>query len=170
MKTVLHLSLVFFSFIAAAQAAPKPKVPLIYITTKFIEVSGKANEMPVLPAALASNKKTPRSVGTFTDPQFQVLIRELNQRKGVDLLSAPSVTTKPGQQATVEVVRQLPYKDEAGHPASIETGVTFSVLATLAAKGQIELDLTPKTVELDRRRFGAQSQWNRLPNTKGIGW
>jgi hypothetical protein len=27
-----------------------------------------------------------------------------------------------------------------------------------------------KTVELDRRRFGAQSQWNRLPNTKSIGW
>jgi len=28
----------------------------------------------------------------------------------------------------------------------------------------------PKTVELDRRRFGTQSNWNRLPNTKTIGW
>jgi hypothetical protein len=27
-----------------------------------------------------------------------------------------------------------------------------------------------KTVELDRRRFGNQSNWNRLPNTKSIGW
>lgn len=27
-----------------------------------------------------------------------------------------------------------------------------------------------KVVSLDRRRFGAQSNWNRLPNTKSIGW
>ena len=27
-----------------------------------------------------------------------------------------------------------------------------------------------KTVELDRRRFSTQAQWNRLPNTKNIGW
>lgn len=27
-----------------------------------------------------------------------------------------------------------------------------------------------KVVDLDRRRFGAQSNWNRLPNTKSIGW
>jgi hypothetical protein len=27
-----------------------------------------------------------------------------------------------------------------------------------------------KTVELDRRRFSTQAQWNRLPNTKSIGW
>src|SRR6266513_3381872 len=32
--------------------------------------------------------------GVFTNPQFQVVIRALNQKKGVDLLSAPSVTTK----------------------------------------------------------------------------
>src|SRR5438309_421537 len=35
--------------------------------------------------------------GVFTDPQFQVVIRALNQKKGVDLLSAPNVTTKSGQ-------------------------------------------------------------------------
>src|SRR5262245_11793840 len=32
--------------------------------------------------------------GVFTNPQFQVVIRALNQKKGIDLLSAPSVTTK----------------------------------------------------------------------------
>src|ERR1043166_6919967 len=31
--------------------------------------------------------------GVFPNPQFQVVIRALNQKKGVDLLSAPSVTT-----------------------------------------------------------------------------
>src|SRR5207249_2618424 len=32
--------------------------------------------------------------GVFTDPQFQVVIRALNQKKGIDLLSAPKITTK----------------------------------------------------------------------------
>src|SRR6266542_718064 len=35
--------------------------------------------------------------GVFTNPQFQVVVRALNQKKGVDLLSAPKVTTKSGQ-------------------------------------------------------------------------
>src|SRR5512141_1982943 len=45
--------------------------------------------------------------GVFTNPQFQVVIRALNQKKGVDLLSAPSVTTKSGQRAIIEVIREL---------------------------------------------------------------
>jgi general secretion pathway protein D len=47
--------------------------------------------------------------GVFTNPQFQVVIRALNQKKGIDLLSAPSVTTKSGQRAIVEVIRELRY-------------------------------------------------------------
>ena len=47
--------------------------------------------------------------GVFTNPQFQVVIRALNQKKGIDLLSAPSVTTKSGQRAIIEVVREFRY-------------------------------------------------------------
>ena len=47
--------------------------------------------------------------GVFTNPQFQVVIRALNQKKGVDLLSAPKVTTKSGQRAIIEVVREFRY-------------------------------------------------------------
>ena len=47
--------------------------------------------------------------GVFTDPQFQVVIRALNQKKGIDLLSAPRVTTKSGQRAIIEVVREFRY-------------------------------------------------------------
>lgn len=54
--------------------------------------------------------------GVFTDPQFQVVIRALSQKKGVDLMSAPSVTTKSGQQATVEVVREFIYPTEFQPP------------------------------------------------------
>jgi len=54
--------------------------------------------------------------GVFTDPQFQVVIRALAQKKGVDLMSAPSVTTKSGQRATVEVVREFLYPTEFDPP------------------------------------------------------
>src|SRR5437667_6572544 len=47
--------------------------------------------------------------GVFTNPQFQVVIRALNQKKGIDLLSAPRVTTKSGQRAIIEVVREFRY-------------------------------------------------------------
>jgi general secretion pathway protein D len=47
--------------------------------------------------------------GVFTDPQFQVVIRALNQKKGIDLLSAPRVTTKSGQRAIIEIVREFRY-------------------------------------------------------------
>ena len=54
--------------------------------------------------------------GVFTDPQFQLVIRALNQRKGVDLLSAPRVTTKSGQRAVIEVIREFKYPTEFDPP------------------------------------------------------
>lgn len=54
--------------------------------------------------------------GIFTNPQFQVVIRALNQKKGVDLMSAPKVTTKSGRKAIVRVVREFPYPTEFNPP------------------------------------------------------
>jgi general secretion pathway protein D len=54
--------------------------------------------------------------GVFTDPQFQVVIRALNQKKGVDLLSAPRVTTKSGQRAVIEIVREFRYPTQFQPP------------------------------------------------------
>ena len=54
--------------------------------------------------------------GIFTNPQFQVVLRALNQKKGVDVLSAPKVTTKSGSSATVEVVREFRYPEEYEPP------------------------------------------------------
>ena len=64
--------------------------------------------------------------GVFTDPQFQVVIRALNQKKGVDLLSAPKVTTKSGQRAIIEVVREFRYPSTFTPPQvpSIAGGTT----------------------------------------------
>ncbi len=60
--------------------------------------------------------------GVLTDPQFQVVWRGMAQKTGVDLMTRPSVITKSGQQATVEVVREFIYPTEFD-PPQIPTNV-----------------------------------------------
>jgi general secretion pathway protein D len=59
--------------------------------------------------------------GLLTDPQFQVVVRALNQKKGVDLLSAPRVTTKSGQRAVIEIVREFRYPTQFQPPQIPQT-------------------------------------------------
>ena len=42
--------------------------------------------------------------GILTDPQFRLVIRALEQRQGVDLLSAPKITTLSSRQAQIKIV------------------------------------------------------------------
>jgi general secretion pathway protein D len=74
--------------------------------------------------------------GVFTDPQFQLVIRALNQKKGVDLLSAPRITTKSGQRAVIEIVREFRYPtrftepkvpDISGRGSSNSTSTTIAL-------------------------------------------
>ena len=55
-------------------------------------------------------------VGAGTDPTFQLVMRGLDQKKGVDLLSAPRVTTKSGQRAVIEIIREFKYPIEFSQP------------------------------------------------------
>lgn len=117
------------------------------------------------------------TAGIFTDPQFQSVIRGLSQKKGVDLMSAPSVTTKSGTRATMEVTREFIYPTEfdppqlpqgggggllGGAPTQIatpttptafemrQTGVRLEAEPTVGADGNtIELTLAPEVVEFD---------------------
>ncbi len=59
--------------------------------------------------------------GVFTNPQFQVVLRALNQKKGIDVLSAPKVTTKSGTSATVEIIREFRYPAEYDPPQIPQT-------------------------------------------------
>ena len=54
--------------------------------------------------------------GVFTNPQFQVVIRALNQKKGVDLMAAPKITTKSGQQGVIKINREFPYPQQFDPP------------------------------------------------------
>jgi len=54
--------------------------------------------------------------GVFTDPQFQMVLRGLNQLKGTDTLDHTSVLTKPGERAQIENVREFIYPSEYDPP------------------------------------------------------
>lgn len=42
--------------------------------------------------------------GILTDPQFRAVIKALDQRHGVDLLSSPEITTISGRQAQIQII------------------------------------------------------------------
>ena len=63
--------------------------------------------------------------GVFTNPQFQLVIRALSQQKGVDLMSAPKITTKSGQTASIKIIREFPYPTEF-EPPEVPQGGTGS--------------------------------------------
>ncbi len=68
----------------------------------------------VTPAAFAL-------AGVFTDPQFQVMMRALSQKKGVDLMTAPSIIVRGGQRSKIEVIREFPYPTEFDPPQIPQT-------------------------------------------------
>jgi general secretion pathway protein D len=78
--------------------------------------------------------------GVFTNPQFQVVIRALNQKKGIDLLSAPKVTTKSGQRAIIEVVREFRYPRTYTPPQVPSIGTT-----TTTGSQVVPVVVTPTT-------------------------
>jgi general secretion pathway protein D len=95
--------------------------------------------------------------GIFTNPQFQVVIRALNQKKGIDLMSAPKVTTKSGRKAIVRVAREFPYPTEFSppEPPPPTSGGTGNVIAppvgTFVSQGVV----TPTTpIAFETRNLG----------------
>ncbi|MEO6054421.1 MAG: type II and III secretion system protein, partial [Chthoniobacterales bacterium] len=109
--------------------------------------------------------------GIFSNPQFQVVLRGLNQKKGIDLMSAPKITTKSGSRANIQVIREFKYPSEftppqipqttggsftpitPTTPSTFETrnlGVELEVQPTVGSDGfTIDLQLTPKVTEFE---------------------
>ena len=111
----------------------------------------------------------------LTNPELTVVLHALQQRDGVNLLSAPKVTTKSGSNAKIKVVEELIYPTEyqqqaqsigtttSGNqslvqivvtPSAFETrdlGVILDVTPTVGPDNEtIELQMLPQVVELSR--------------------
>ncbi len=111
----------------------------------------------------------------LTNPELTVVLHALEQKDGVNLLSAPKVTTKSGSNAKIKVVEELIYPTEyqqqaqsigttsSGNqsliqivvtPSAFETrdlGVILDVTPTVGPDNEtIELQMLPQVVELAR--------------------
>ncbi|MEI6081566.1 MAG: type II and III secretion system protein [Verrucomicrobiota bacterium] len=85
------------------------------------------NSIGALLAGQAGGSITPAPgvfsvAGVFTDPQFQMVIHALNQKKGVDLMAAPKVTTKSGVKATVKIINEFIYPRQYDPPTFSQSG------------------------------------------------
>ncbi|HXY60677.1 MAG TPA: type II and III secretion system protein, partial [Chthoniobacterales bacterium] len=110
--------------------------------------------------------------GVFTDPQFQVVIRALNQKKGVDLLSAPRVTTKSGQRAVIEIVREFRYPTQFQPPQIPQTfGGSFnpSTISTGQSSNSNAFPVTPTTpTAFETRNTGVTLEVEPVVGPDGI--
>jgi general secretion pathway protein D len=60
--------------------------------------------------------------GIIGNATLQVLMRGLDQKKGVDLMSQPSVTTRSGQAASIQIIREFIYPTEYEPPELPNSG------------------------------------------------
>jgi general secretion pathway protein D len=136
------------------------------------------NSISALLAGQDPSSRTPAPgvfsvAGVFTDPQFQMVIHALNQKKGVDLMAAPKVTTKSGVKATVKIVDEFIYPRQydppqipqstsnTGSPPTVtpsfprdftkqDLGVVLEAKPTIGPDGYtIDLELNPRVTDFD---------------------
>lgn len=138
----------------------------IFLTLRVIEISEELDVISGIPDI---------APGILTDPQFQALIRALNNKKGVDLLSAPSIMMRGDQTGKIEVIREFIYPTKYETPslpkpkstelkddepgsfpvtpstpvefARTNTGIEFGVMARPVNGNSIELQLNPEVTE-----------------------
>jgi len=54
--------------------------------------------------------------GLFSDGQVQMIMRGLAQKKGSDVMTAPSIVSRSGEKATIEIIREFIYPTEYEPP------------------------------------------------------
>ncbi len=123
------------------------------------ELRGDQLDWPGRNAANAGNIRVtaalgPGLTGILTEAQYRALLRALEQREGVDVLSAPRVTTLSGRQAQIQMADmqnvlnginpQALVRPGVPSPAAgtapfltstVPTGPTLDILPTVAADG-----------------------------------
>ena len=156
-----------------------PFAPQIQITSKVFQIITKSDSNLLSDIGLlTSGAGALQLIGIHDEPSVEKLIRTLNQKKGVDLMSAPSVTTRNKQKASVEIVREFYYPSEFdppglpylkdGKPVQLAPGQSIAVTPTtptafemkpvgvriefepeIIGADQIDLRITPEITEFE---------------------
>lgn len=129
------------------------------VTTSGLRPSGNILGQPSINSLLTSGQGAPAQdsaspaafqlLGAFTDPQFQMRLTAISQKKGTDLVSVPSVIMKSGVKTEIEMVREFPYPTEFDPPEIPQTfdpngTIAISVLGTSQQKSGTA-PITPTT-------------------------
>ncbi len=132
---------------AADKSQPKPtdatsKDPRVqvYIMTKVIEAPIGTMRDIMGEVALAPGGST-----VVSDTQLQGIVRKLSQKRGIDLKMTPSVTTASGQQAIVEVGKEIVI-DSANPKDKLFVGIKLALKAEVG-EGTIDLDVAASSSE-----------------------
>lgn len=86
--------------------------------------------------------------GLFSEGQVQMIMRGLSQKKGADIMTAPSIMAKSGQKATIEIIREFIYPTEYEPPElpqQIGQGVGGGGFGGLGGGGGGTFPVTPAT-------------------------
>ena len=157
MKLMTLALTALLTFLGITRAATEsPAGPEIRLVARFIEIRGEKNNptsaeesLKKLLADLAKTDPAPGPIrAQLNDSDNQLLLRQLSAMKGVDLMAVPSMVTRSGQRASVEISRE--FLDAANEPIEgPKVGVTMDVLPTLTSAGSMELAISSKIVEFD---------------------
>jgi len=98
--------------------------------------------------------------GTINNTSLTMLMRGLDQKKNVDLVVAPSTTSRSGQQTKVEVIREFIYPTEYEPPElpnQIGGGVSVDFDTGLISGSQQSFPVTPATpTSFEMRPIGVE--------------
>jgi beta-lactamase regulating signal transducer with metallopeptidase domain len=106
--------------LAEPVAAPPQGNRSIKITSKFVLTDFE-------PGFAESMSKEGRFSFTsiFSEDQIQVIMRGLAQKRGTGLMTAPSVSAKPGETTTIEAIREVPGTPEQVAKRDPKSGIPF---------------------------------------------
>ncbi|MFT3990369.1 MAG: type II and III secretion system protein [Luteolibacter sp.] len=83
--------------------------------------------------------------GVFGGSEFQMIMRGLAQKKGTDLMTAPSVTARSGEKAKIEIIREFIYPTEYEPPQLPNSVGTSSSSLTSVGTSSSSFPVTPAT-------------------------
>lgn len=149
----VSLALLLNAPLHGAPAAPDQAPAMhVEIESKFVEV------IPAIAREVFQTSATDDQQSIFKPEEIQAIFGRLNELKGVDLVSAPKVTTRSGQRAKVEIVREFRYPTEyvlakdnrTPTPTAFETknvGLTLNIEPLIKPDGTILCEIAPEVVE-----------------------
>ena len=75
--------------------------------------------------------------GLFDNGQAQMIMRGLSQKKGADVMTAPSILAKSGESATIEVIREFIYPTEYEPPELPQSVGTTGTTSMMEAEVEV---------------------------------